>query len=259
MYDLQVTVKENKHIAPDLWVLTFRSPKIARKILPGQFLQFRLKNSTDPFLRRPFSVYKIKGDIIEILYEVVGVGTRLMSEMKPGDSFWSLGPLGTSFTPVRKKKVLMAGGGVGAAPLVFMAQRYAFEQMLLGFRDKSAVLPKSEAVGPQSKWVYSTNDGSVGKKGYITPVMEEILKKEGTGDHHFIYACGPKPMLYEVVRIAQKYGVEGEVSLDERMGCGIGACLGCVALTRSGYLASCRYGPIFRIKDLLLEGLKHDC
>jgi len=258
MFDIRVTVKENKRVSPDLWVLSYHCPKVARKILPGQFLQFRLKNSTDPFLRRPFSVYKIKGDRIEVLYEGVGVGTKLMTQMKTGDEFWSLGPLGTSFTPVKKKKVLMVGGGVGAAPLVFMAQRHPFDKMLLGFRGKSAVLPKSEAVGSKSDWIYATNDGSVGHKGFVTHLMEDIIKNEGTGNNHFIYACGPAPMLYEVARIAKKYGVEGELSLEERMGCGVGACLGCVAETHEGFLASCKFGPVFAIKDLLLEGLKHD-
>lgn len=256
MFDLQVTVKENKRVSPDLWVMKFRSPKIARIISPGQFLQFRLKSQTDPLLRRPFSVYKIKGDVIEILYEVVGVGTRLMSEMKAGDTFWSLGPLGTKYTLVKNKRVLMVGGGVGAAPLVFIAQRMPYEKMLLGFRDRRAVLPKTEVIGPKSKWIYATNDGSVGRKGFVTVLMEDIIKKAKNPGEFFLYACGPKPMLYEVVRIAQEYGVEGEVSLDERMGCGMGACLGCVVQTRTGYLPSCKYGPIFRIRDLVLEGLK---
>ncbi len=257
MFDIEVKIKENKRVSPDLWVLTYKCPKVAKKILPGQFLQFKLRNSTDPYLRRPFSVYKIKGDIIEILYEAVGVGTKLMTEMEPGETLTVLGPLGTWFTPQKKKKVIMVGGGVGAAPLVFMGQCYPYEKMLLGFRDKDAVLPKSEADGKHSGWIYATNDGSVGMKGFITVPLEKILKEEGAKDNYFIYSCGPQPMLHEVVRLAQKYNVEGEVSLDERMGCGMGACLGCVALTCNGYLASCRYGPIFKIRDLVLEGLKH--
>ncbi|MBI4970659.1 MAG: dihydroorotate dehydrogenase electron transfer subunit [Candidatus Omnitrophica bacterium] len=257
MYDIRVTVKQNKRVSDGLWVLSYHAPKTVKKILPGQFLQFRLTSSTDPFLRRPFSAYKIKGDVIEVLYEPVGVGTRLMSQMKPGDEFCSLGPLGNSFTPVKKKKVLMVGGGVGAAPLVFMAERHVYDKMLLGFRNKSVVLPKSEAPGSKSNWIYATNDGSVGHKGFVTELLEGILK-EGDPKQYFIYSCGPKPMLYEVARIARKYKVDGELSLEERMGCGVGACLGCVVETQDGYVASCKSGPVFSIKDLTLEGLKSE-
>ncbi|MBI4397762.1 MAG: dihydroorotate dehydrogenase electron transfer subunit [Candidatus Omnitrophica bacterium] len=257
MYDVEVTVKENKRVSEVLWILSFRSPAIAKKALPGQFLQLQVTQATDPFLRRPFSVYKIKRDIIEILYEPVGIGTRILAGTKPGDLLKALGPLGTGFTPQKKKKVLMVGGGVGAAPLVFMAERYPYEKMLLGFRGKHAVLPKSEAkAGERSKWVYATNDGSLGKKGFITQLLEEFLKEPDAKQKYFLYVCGPGPMLYETARLAGEYQVDGEISLEERMGCGMGACLGCVAETKRGYLASCRYGPVFRIQDLMPEGLQ---
>ncbi len=258
MFDLLVKVKDNKKISPDLWVLSFDSEKLAQTIVPGQFLEFKVRNSTDPFLRRPFSVYKIKNNTIEILYEVVGEGTHLMSELQPGDTFLSLGPLGTTFTPQKNKKVIMVGGGVGAAPLVFLAQKQDFDSMMLGFRGESAVLPLSEAIGDDNKWVYATNDGSVGHKGFITQPLEELFKQEDSPENLFIYSCGPNPMLLEVARICQQYGVDGEVSLEERMGCGVGACLGCAVLTKSkGYVPSCKYGPVFNIQDLELDELKN--
>jgi len=251
MFDLKVTVKSNKKITPHLWILSFESSKLARKLIPGHFLEFKFNNSNDPYLRRPFSVYKIKGNTIEVLYEIVGTGTRLMSEMKKGDTLLSLGPLGNTFTPMKSKKTIFVGGGVGTAPLIFLSQRQKFHKGFFGFRDRPRVLPKKELTGKPSQWTYATNDGSVGFKGFVTQPLEKLFKQSKNCDDYFVYTCGPTPMLYEVARICQKYGVEGEISVEERMGCGVGACLGCVVKTRSqGYVPSCKLGPVFRINDL---------
>jgi dihydroorotate dehydrogenase electron transfer subunit len=249
-YDEDVLLLENKKVNGKYFKLTFRSKNLSKNIKPGQFLQVRINQGQDPYLRRPFSYFRILPDKVEILYEVLGRGTSVLSGKKKGDVLRVMGPLGNAFTEkLGKKKRILVAGGVGVPPLVFLAEKYPTEYLLIGTKSKAELLPKAELKKIRAKVLCSTEDGSYGTKGRVTLLLEEILKDQHPGEF-FIQTCGPKPMMKAVMALAAKYGVEGEASWDESMACGVGACLGCMVKTRDGLKRACADGPVFRFEDL---------
>ncbi len=252
IFDEKVKILQNVKVNQKYYKLAFASPLLAQKAVPGQFLQIKIGEGNDPYLRRPFSYYRTSGNKVEILYEILGRGTRMLSEKKAGETLKVMGPLGKGFTltPKGKKRVLVAGG-VGVPPLVFLAERHAAAYLLIGTKSKAEVMPKSELKNAKAKILYSTEDGSYGVKGRVTALLEKILKKEDPGKI-FIQTCGPKKMMEAVIAIARKYGIDGEASWDENMACGVGACLGCMVETRSGRMRACADGPVFPFKELVI-------
>lgn len=251
MFDETVRILENKKVNREYWKLSFRSERLARGVLPGQFVNIQIGEGTDPFLRRPFSYFRTAGSRVDILYEILGTGTRLLSRKRPGEELNVLGPLGKSFSlKVGNKKRVLIAGGVGVPPLVFLSERISGGDLLIGCKSKSEVLPKGELKRSRAKVSYATEDGSFGKEGLVTALLEELILKEKTPSNLFIQTCGPRAMMDAVIKIAEEYSIEGEASLDERMACGVGACLGCVVKTRSGYRTSCVEGPVFRFEEL---------
>lgn len=251
-YDEDVLLLENKKVNDKYFKLVFRSPSLSKNINPGQFLHMRVNQGQDPYLRRPFSYFRASRGEIEILYEVLGYGTFILSGKKKGDVLRVMGPLGNAFAGNlgRKKRILVAGG-VGVPPLVFLAEKYPTEYLLIGTKSKAELMPKSELKKVRGKVLYSTEDGSYGTKGRVTLLLEKILKDQHPGEF-FIQTCGPKKMMEAVIAIAAKYGIEGEASWDESMACGVGACLGCMVKTRGGLKRACADGPVFKFKDLEL-------
>lgn len=246
MFDEAVSILVNEKVNEKYYKLIFRSKKLSQKVLPGQFLNVHLSSSLDPFLRRPFSYYRVTGDRVEILYEVLGKGTALLSKMKAGSELTITAPLGLPFKanlPKNKKRVLIAGG-VGVPPLVFLAEKSGADYLLIGTKSKAEVLPKKELAKVKAKILYSTNDGSYGAKGFVTGLLEGILRKEKP-ENLFIQTCGPNVMMQAVMKIAKNHGVEGEASIDKTMACGVGACLGCMVMTKTGWVPSCTQGPVF--------------
>jgi len=251
-YDEDVSLLENKKVNEKYFKLAFRSKSLSQNIKPGQFLQVRVNQGQDPFLRRPFSYFRVSPGKVEILYEVLGRGTRILSGKKKGDVLRVMGPLGNSFTgKLGKKKRILVAGGVGVPPLVFLAGKYPTEYLLIGTKSKAELMPKSELKKVRAKVLCSTEDGSYGTKGRVTLLLEKILKGRHPGEF-FIQTCGPKPMMESVITIAAKYGIEGEASWDESMACGVGACLGCMVKTKDGLKRACADGPVFKFKDLKL-------
>lgn len=252
MFDETVSILENQKVNEKYYKLVFRSAKLAKNVLPGQFINVHLNQPfLDPFLRRPFSYYRVEKDRIEVLYEVLGKGTRMLTQKGKGDTLTISGPLGRSFRaslPKNKKRVLIAGG-VGVPPLVFLAEKTGADFLLIGTKSKAEVLPAKELKKVKAKILYSTNDGSYGKRGFVTTLLEEILKKE-KAENLFIQTCGPNVMMQAVMRIAEKSGIEGEASVDKTMACGVGACLGCMVMTTDGWLPSCTSGPVFDFNHL---------
>jgi dihydroorotate dehydrogenase electron transfer subunit len=249
-YDEDVVLLENKKINGKYFKLAFRSEKLSGNINPGQFLHFRVNQGQDPYLRRPFSYFRVSPGRVEILYEVLGRGTCVLSGKKKGDVLRVMGPLGNSFTKnVGKKKRILVAGGVGVPPLVFLAEKYRTEYLLIGTKSKAEILPKSEVKKVRAKVLCSTEDGSYGTKGRVTLLLEKILKDEHP-EEFFIQTCGPKPMMNAVIALAAKYGVAGEASWDESMACGVGACLGCMVKTKNGLKRACADGPVFNFEDL---------
>lgn len=268
MFDEVVTILENKKVNAEYYKLIFSSKKLSQGVLPGQFLNIQIENHQGLLLRRPFSYYRTRGNKIEILYEILGHGTALLAEKRRGHTLKALGPLGRPFTQKLKgKKRVLVAGGVGVPPLVFLAETAPLLSsshewgrkkvgetnslvLLIGCKSKSEVLPKKELSKIPGEVRYATNDGSYGKKGFVTVLLHDILKKENPKSL-FIQTCGPNVMMDAVMKIAKEFGVEGEASIDERMACGVGACLGCVVETHEGFKTSCVEGPVFGFHELV--------
>ncbi len=222
------------------------------EMLPGQFVEVRVDNSPSTFLRRPISINNVDYDRNELwlLVAAVGDGTRQLQKLQKGDRLNCMLPLGNSFTmPTDSaQKVLLVGGGVGVAPLLYFGKRIkemgGEPTFLLGARSAKDVLERElfEQVG---RVLITTEDGSEGEKGFVT--NHSVLAQE-----HFdrISTCGPKPMMMAVARYAFKNDIECEVSLENKMACGVGACLCCVEKTVEGNKCVCKEGPVMNIKKL---------
>ncbi len=222
---------------------------MARAAKPGHFLQIRVGDGIDPFLPRPMSIYKVRDGEILILYIVVGKGTNLLAQLRAGSRLAAWGPLGSTFKAPRGRKVLLVGGGVGIAPLVFWATRAPAAKLMFGVRTQHDRLSARDLAVKPSRTHYASDDGSVGHKGYITDLFDAWAR---TADPRkwFVLTCGPDPMLQKVVSRARKHGIAGQASLEETMACGVGACLGCVRFIGAGQRTVCRDGPVFSFEEL---------
>lgn len=248
--DLMVNSVEalsDKHV-----LIKLTDDKPLPEMLPGQFVEVRVDNSPSTFLRRPISINNVDYDRNELwlLVAAVGDGTRQLQKLQKGDRLNCMLPLGNSFTmPTdNAQKVLLVGGGVGVAPLLYFGKRIKAmggePTFLLGARSAKDVLERElfEQVG---RVLITTEDGSEGEKGFVT--NHSVLAQE-----HFdrISTCGPKPMMMAVARYAFKNDIECEVSLENKMACGVGACLCCVEKTVEGNKCVCKEGPVMNIKKL---------
>lgn len=248
--DLKVNSVEalsDKHV---LIKLTHSEP--LPEMLPGQFVEVRVDDSPSTFLRRPISINNVDYERNELwlLVAAVGDGTRRLQHLRSGDTLNCVLPLGNSFTLPEKlgAKVLLVGGGVGVAPLLYLGRKIKAMGMqptfLLGARTAKDVLEKPlfEEVG---RVLITTEDGSEGEKGFVT--NHSVLASE---NFDLISTCGPKPMMMAVARYAYKNDIECEVSLENKMACGVGACLCCVEKTVEGNKCVCKDGPVMNIKKL---------
>ncbi|HAW49589.1 TPA: hypothetical protein DCX16_01360 [bacterium] len=207
---------------------------------PGQFVNILCNNV---FLRRPFSIHSVYSEGIEILYKKVGPGTEFLSRLKNGDVVNILGPCGRGFSREEGNLIVVAGG-IGIAPLFGLIEILENPKILYGAKTKDELLCIDRL--KEYEPVISTDDGSYGKKGNITDFLDDFITESA-----YIYACGPRPMLEVVVRIAKERNVKGQVSVEGMIGCGVGACLGCAYKTREGYKRICKDGPVFHIDELL--------
>ncbi|MDR1631620.1 MAG: dihydroorotate dehydrogenase electron transfer subunit [Dysgonamonadaceae bacterium] len=221
------------------------------EILPGQFVQVLIEDSSTTFLRRPISVHFVDKEKNELwlLVQVIGNGTRKLSKLKKGNHLNLIYPLGNSFTlPGKSGKFLLIGGGIGTAPLLYLGaclRELGYKhEFLLGAKTEKDILQINE-FGRFGKVYITTEDGSAGEKGYVT--NHSILQ---SADFDFIYTCGPKPMMAAVTRYAREKGIACEVSLENTMACGIGACLCCVEKTVRGNVCVCTEGPVMNINQL---------
>jgi dihydroorotate dehydrogenase electron transfer subunit len=258
MYQENVKVLWNRRVGPEYYRIGLTCHHGYKDAKPGQFVMLRFPGGITPFLRRPFSIHKlISGNSqtvgIELLYKVVGEGTKKLSMIQVGDIVDILGPLGNGFSFFHQyKTVYIAAGGIGVAPLVFLATYLRNKgvdtakcEVFLGGRSKDDLLCGDEFKDIGMKLQVTTDDGSEGDQCFITHPLE-IAAKEGRPD--VIYACGPLEMLTCVLDIAKKYQVPCQVSIETAMACGMGACLGC-AVEKKGlekaYLHACLDGPVF--------------
>jgi len=253
MHAVRVKVLKKEKMNNTVYRITLKAPQIGRKVNPGQFLHIRCSSTLDPFLRRPFSINKVEGDNVSIMFKIIGRGTRFLAGIKQGDELDVMGPLGNGF-PVEKgfKRAVVVGGGIGVAPLLYLMQRLknlgVEGNVIIGAPDAQSLLcvEEFERFG---KVLCATEDGSVGVKGLPTRLLEERLAHT---QYDVIYTCGPGAMMQAVKQLGASFNIPVYVSLEERMGCGIGACLGCVCKSEKGYMKVCKDGPVFNAGEVLL-------
>ncbi len=233
-----------------IYLLNILAPEIADLAQPGQFVNIRSTRQLDPLLRRPLSICGVDRNegLIRLWYQVVGKGTQLMCELLPGETLDMIGPLGRGFkADLTGKKAGLIGGGMGIAPLLFLGGELAKSNSVMAFFGGRNIeqLPK-QGFMPKIPCQFATEDGTAGYKGLVTDLFAKWLEQESPD---MLYACGPKGMLVQVVRLARQYGIPLQVSLEAVMACGVGACLGCTCAKSSkdeeGWLKACQDGPVF--------------
>jgi len=251
--DLKVVSVEalsDKHV-----LIKLTDEKPLPEIRPGQFVEVRVDHSPTTMLRRPISVNYVDRSLNQLwlLVAKVGEGTRQLGKLQAGDTLNCVLPLGNGFTlPTGAgQKFLLVGGGVGVAPLLYFGRKIkdmgAEPVFLLGARTDKDLLEMDE-FGKIGRVCITTEDGSAGEQGFVT--NHSVLQRES---FDMICTCGPKPMMMSVARYAHKAGVECEASLENKMACGVGACLCCVEKTTKGHVCVCKDGPVINIKNLLWE------
>jgi len=252
-------VIDNRQVVKDHFKLTISSDYISTHAVPGQFVEIRVSNDTDPLLRRPFCFHSINKDgrTVDILYRVVGKATKLLTQYQIGSEIDVMGPLGNGFKLDKTKDVaVFVGGGAGIAPLLAAAQEakkigikavYA----ILGMKNRNMVLCEAAFKELGVETIITTDDGSYGRKGLASDILLELLSSHLSSLPSHLYACGPKPMLKAISEIAQQRKLDCQLSLEEWMACGIGACKGCAVKTRSGYKMVCKDGPVFDAKEII--------
>ncbi len=255
MRDVRARILSNREIAGGYFKMLLDAPVLARTAAPGQFVQVRCNDGLDPLLRRPFGVHR--REPTEILYEVVGKGTEILSKRKPGEIVDVLGPLGNGFTLPRKHSTaILVAGGIGVAPLVFLAEELARKKIrtvvLIGARTKKSILCDKDFKDTGTEVNIATDDGSRGYKGFVSDLLQKVLRTTNHEPRTTIYACGPQPMLKCIAGICREKKLEGQVSLEERMACGFGACLGCAVKVKgqTGYKLACKDGPVFNAAEI---------
>jgi dihydroorotate dehydrogenase electron transfer subunit len=241
----------NKIINEDFFVLELSQSGKLPVLSPGQFVQAKIENSPNTFLRRPFSIHDVDlgKNTLKILIQVVGEGTKKLSQLEKGALLNLIYPLGNSFTmPALGEKILLIGGGCGIAPLLYLGRSLKMQgfspEFLFGFRNSNRILEYSEYESLGKVWL-TTEDGSAGIKGLVTD--HPVLAKNSLDR---IYCCGPEAMLKAVAKYCRNNNIFCEVTLENLMACGIGACLCCIVDTVKGNLCSCTDGPVFNINDL---------
>ena len=250
---IDLTVRQTVHVHERYVLLKLTHEEPLPEMLPGQFVEVRVDDVPSTFLRRPISIHFVDKEKNELwlLVAAVGDGTRRLARLQPGDTLNCVLPLGNGFTMPQSadERLLLVGGGVGVAPLLYMGaemqQQGCEPTFLLGARSQKDLLMLDE-FRKYGRVLVTTEDGSEGERGFVT--NHSILAKE---QFTRIATCGPKPMMVAVACMADKLGIACEASLENMMACGVGACLCCVEKTTEGNLCVCKEGPVFDTKRLL--------
>lgn len=253
-FEEKARVLANEQAGPRLHKITLDAPAMAKAIKPGQFIHMQLPGYEAHILRRPFSVYRAHpaDGSIEVIYQVVGEGTRFMTGLEAGQTCSIIGAMGHGWEAV-DGKALLVGGGVGAAPLFLFAEELAAANhpfdVVLGAQTEAMLVTRADYAAILGREpILATDDGSCGHAGFCTEPVREAL---ASGDYAAVYCCGPEPLMRAVAGIAEDAGVACWVSMEKRMACGVGACLSCVVETVAGKKRSCVDGPVFNAKDVV--------
>ncbi|MBM7855142.1 dihydroorotate dehydrogenase electron transfer subunit [Desulfohalotomaculum tongense] len=256
---LKAKVTTHRQISSGYYLLEFSGAELAETARPGQFVHVKCSRTTDPLLRRPVSIHDVNKDrgTVRLLYRVAGRGTELLSVKEPGERLDVMGPLGNGFQlPDPGEKVAVVAGGIGVAPLFFLLRQVAAAgndvKVFVGARSCRDLLAVDDIKGLGVEIQLATDDGSAGHRGPVTELLARGLKNIDR-----IYTCGPAAMMKAVAGLAREYNIPTQVSLEERMGCGVGACLACTCKIKtpggSSYKRVCADGPVFNAQEVAWE------
>jgi dihydroorotate dehydrogenase electron transfer subunit len=246
---IDASVKSNAEVMPNIYLLWAKAPAVAGTAQPGQFVMVRASDNNERILRRPLGIHRVndKGEIA-LLYETVGKGTEWLAQRKKGEPVDILGPLGRGF-PVDSKRLLLVAGGVGIAPLIFLAEKAVADgrnvTLLFGAKTAKQVYPK-KLLPAGIEFIPVTQDGLIENKGMVTDMLGGLVDSADQ-----IFACGPAAMYKAMSLMKILKGKRVQVSMEARMGCGFGICYGCTIKTRHGTKRVCDDGPVFELSDLL--------
>jgi len=268
IYNIKAKILTKEEVAPNIYLMRLKAPEIIQDALPGQFIHIKCSKDNYPLLRRPLSIHQIdkeKGEIF-ILFQIMGEGTKLLADRTIGDDLDIMGPIGNGFNIYpESKKIVIVGGGMGVAPLLALCEESIRQgkevRVLIGALKKELVIGEENFKILGAKVDIATDDRSYKYKGLVTDLLEGIIKEGWLADQ--IFACGPKLMLRKINEIALKVNIDCQVSLEERMACGIGACLGCVCKIKTKdkkedrvkyeYKRVCVDGPVFEGSEVVWD------
>ncbi|MDR0946481.1 MAG: dihydroorotate dehydrogenase electron transfer subunit [Ruminococcus sp.] len=250
MLQKEIKINQKQWLNKTTVLFTLDSAELSAQTRPGQFLNIKADGK---FLRRPISVAQIGTDTVSIVFEIRGDGTRIIAEKNTGEMLDILGPLGKGFSVEKYKKPLLIGGGIGSPPMLSIAEKYGeASTAVLGFRNAEAVILEGFFKNTGCTTMICTDDRSYGYAGNAVFNAQKFI---GGGNFDVIFACGPKVMLKAAVKLAEEKKIPIEISLEERMACGVGACLGCACgeigdnkITQT-YLHVCKDGPVFGVEN----------
>lgn len=257
--NVKVKIEKKEQLKSDIFKYTIKSKEIASQAKAGQFLEIRVIDEIQPLLRRPISIYNMdkENDLVEFIFQVKGKGTEILAKRNVGEELDIIGPLGYGTFEIKDyNKVAIIGGGIGTYPLYELAKELKDKSdvtMYMGFRNKELVTLEKEFEEVCNRLVLTTDDGSYKEKGFAINYLKEDIKKERPD---IIFACGPLPMLKAVRDLSIAENIQCQISLEERMGCGIGACLGCAVKTAKSpkdapeYIHVCKAGPVFNANEV---------
>ena len=247
-------------LTQDIYKFTVKAPEIVKQAKPGNFIEIRVSEQTEPLLRRPISIYNLEKEkgILEFIFQVKGKGTKILAKKQKGDLIDIIGPLGYgTFKTENCKNIAVIGGGIGIFPLYELCKNAKQEGIevntYLGFRNKEYVVLEKEFNEVSDNLTITTDDGSYSKKGFAIDFLSKDIENRKLD---CIYACGPLPMLRAIRKLAIEKNITCQISLEERMACGLGVCLGCAVKTAKSseeapeYWHVCKAGPVFQAKDV---------
>jgi len=256
---LREQIEKTEQLAKGIYRMTIKSEYVSENAKPGQFVNVKCSEGINALLRRPISICKVDKDraTFDIVFQIKGIGTEYLSQKNTGSEIDIIAPLGTPFhLDDGYRKIAVVGGGIGIFPLLYTLREIkgAEKRAYIGFRNKDFAVLVDEFESNCNVLNISTDDGSMGYKGLVTDILEDDLK---SCSFDIIYTCGPTPMLKKVVEIAKKNNIKCQVSMEQRMGCGIGACLVCACKTKKEdgweYRHVCKDGPVFWSDEVIFD------
>lgn len=248
-YDAQpFELVKNQEIAEGIFDWTVKNPQLSSLAVPGQFAHVAVPGKT---LRRPISICDADKNTLRLVFQVKGEGTEIMSQQKVGTMVDIIAPLGNGFNIDKGKRYCFIGGGIGVPPMLYSAKSSENPLVITGFRNKNLVILQEDFKNAGAELILTTDDGSAGVNGFVTDVLKDKINEIDE-----ICACGPMPMLRAISQVARGNNKPCQISLEERMGCGVGACLVCACKVKKAngneeYLHVCKNGPVFNSEEVV--------